>query len=92
VLEYALGDGDVAAYRVSLDAEAVDGPLGTWSFGAGSPDVESVAAGADFDEAVQVFGDHVAGCLGRHAALEAVVEVDAADAFSEYEPEADSGC
>ena len=76
------GDGDVSPGAVSLDGESVAGVSLAGLFFEESPDVESVAAGADFDEVFGVAADVFFGCWRGVAVVDAVVEVYAADSVA----------
>lgn len=81
------GDGDVPAGAVALDVKTVDGLATSGRCFCGSPDVQAVAAWADLDVVVSVCFEESCRYLVRLAVDEAVVEVDATDAFTEHEPE-----
>lgn len=82
--ENSPGDGDVAAAGVELHGLPLPGAAETAALGGGAPDVQASAGGADLDVGAGVELDEVCGRLGGPALLvQAVVQVDAADAFAQ---------
>lgn len=84
------GDGDVSAGAVALDGDAVLDSSGSGCLRCESPDVEAVATGRDFDVVAFVSRKECGRLLVRLSALEDVIKIDAANAFSEDEAGTDT--
>lgn len=84
------GDGDVPADRVPLDGESADRLPSSPLFLLITPDVKSFTRRAYLDEVVRIVPEELRRRLIRGSVVEAVVEVDAADAVAEHESESDT--